>query len=156
VTLLEFLLCTAVLAAVAEWQVPASVQYVALGGVLLFAYALLDGRSATGVLALGRLAARLRHVSGQLLFRVRLAVMLNSPVLRQPEMRLAPSPAPGAEWSPFGERDSSSEPEEETPALNDACWCGSGKKYKKCHGRDLVSVRIDPSKVYAFRARSLS
>jgi len=18
---------------------------------------------------------------------------------------------------------------------NDACWCGSGKKYKKCHGR---------------------
>ena len=21
-----------------------------------------------------------------------------------------------------------------TPGRNDACWCGSGKKYKKCHG----------------------
>ena len=20
-----------------------------------------------------------------------------------------------------------------TPGRNDACWCGSGKKYKKCH-----------------------
>ncbi|MGI6034130.1 MAG: SEC-C metal-binding domain-containing protein, partial [Coriobacteriales bacterium] len=21
----------------------------------------------------------------------------------------------------------------ETPGRNDDCWCGSGKKYKKCH-----------------------
>jgi hypothetical protein len=21
------------------------------------------------------------------------------------------------------------------PGRNDPCWCGSGKKYKKCHGR---------------------
>jgi uncharacterized protein YecA (UPF0149 family) len=23
---------------------------------------------------------------------------------------------------------------EKTPGRNDPCWCGSGKKYKKCHG----------------------
>ncbi|MDH5206950.1 MAG: SEC-C metal-binding domain-containing protein, partial [Hylemonella sp.] len=22
----------------------------------------------------------------------------------------------------------------EAPGRNDLCWCGSGKKYKKCHG----------------------
>ncbi|MGH2669853.1 MAG: SEC-C metal-binding domain-containing protein, partial [bacterium] len=22
------------------------------------------------------------------------------------------------------------------PGRNDPCWCGSGKKYKKCHGRE--------------------
>lgn len=25
-------------------------------------------------------------------------------------------------------------PEQETPGRNDPCWCGSGKKYKRCHG----------------------
>ncbi|MDQ4019962.1 MAG: SEC-C metal-binding domain-containing protein [Actinomycetota bacterium] len=24
--------------------------------------------------------------------------------------------------------------EEEKRGRNDPCWCGSGKKYKKCHG----------------------
>ncbi len=24
----------------------------------------------------------------------------------------------------------------ERPGRNDACWCGSGKKYKKCHLRE--------------------
>ncbi len=24
---------------------------------------------------------------------------------------------------------------EDEPGRNDPCWCGSGKKYKKCHGR---------------------
>jgi uncharacterized protein YecA (UPF0149 family) len=23
---------------------------------------------------------------------------------------------------------------EKVPGRNDPCWCGSGKKYKKCHG----------------------
>ncbi|HLF55640.1 MAG TPA: SEC-C metal-binding domain-containing protein [Thermoanaerobaculia bacterium] len=23
---------------------------------------------------------------------------------------------------------------EKTPGRNEPCWCGSGKKYKKCHG----------------------
>jgi uncharacterized protein YecA (UPF0149 family) len=22
-----------------------------------------------------------------------------------------------------------------TPGRNDPCWCGSGKKFKKCHGK---------------------
>ena len=22
------------------------------------------------------------------------------------------------------------------PGRNDPCWCGSGKKYKKCHGKN--------------------
>jgi len=25
------------------------------------------------------------------------------------------------------------EPPSRTPGRNDQCWCGSGKKYKKCH-----------------------
>jgi preprotein translocase subunit SecA len=25
-------------------------------------------------------------------------------------------------------------PEEQKLGRNDPCWCGSGKKYKKCHG----------------------
>jgi preprotein translocase subunit SecA len=24
---------------------------------------------------------------------------------------------------------------EKTPGRNEPCWCGSGKKYKLCHGR---------------------
>ena len=23
------------------------------------------------------------------------------------------------------------------PGRNDVCWCGSGKKYKNCHGKGL-------------------
>jgi len=52
----------------------------------------------------------------------------------------APAAAPGVpQDSPFGQ---ASQPEitqqpvraEKTPGRNDPCWCGSGKKYKKCHG----------------------
>jgi hypothetical protein len=33
----------------------------------------------------------------------------------------------------------------ERPGRNDPCWCGSGKKYKKCHqDKDLASVSADP------------
>ena len=29
-----------------------------------------------------------------------------------------------------------------TPGRNDPCWCGSGKKYKKCHmAADLAAER---------------
>ncbi|GMU65828.1 MAG: protein translocase subunit SecA [Acidobacteriota bacterium] len=46
---------------------------------------------------------------------------------------------PGAPPSPFG---AASQPQvtaqpvrvEKIPGRNDPCWCGSGKKYKKCHG----------------------
>ena len=27
------------------------------------------------------------------------------------------------------------------PGRNDACWCGSGKKYKKCHAE--IDQRLD-------------
>ena len=32
--------------------------------------------------------------------------------------------------------------ESSRPGSNDPCWCGSGKKYKKCHGSDIVRVRV--------------
>ncbi|HZD06555.1 MAG TPA: SEC-C metal-binding domain-containing protein, partial [Longimicrobiales bacterium] len=34
-----------------------------------------------------------------------------------------------------GERKQKPVTAEEEPGRNDPCWCGSGKKYKKCHGR---------------------
>ena len=38
----------------------------------------------------------------------------------------------------FSPRHSSESPSQSRPALgrNDPCWCGSGKKYKKCHLSD--------------------
>lgn len=33
----------------------------------------------------------------------------------------------------------------ETPGRNDACWCGSGKKYKKCHLRSDRQGKTGPS-----------
>ena len=28
----------------------------------------------------------------------------------------------------------------EKPGRNDPCWCGSGKKYKKCHGAKQMNM----------------
>jgi len=33
--------------------------------------------------------------------------------------------------------------EHEKVGRNDPCWCGSGKKYKHCHGRSLPDTRVD-------------
>ena len=33
-----------------------------------------------------------------------------------------------------GSRSLTGDPKEKEPGRNDPCWCGSGKKYKKCHG----------------------
>ena len=30
-----------------------------------------------------------------------------------------------------------------TPGRNDECWCGSGKKYKKCHGAPGCTTPLD-------------
>ncbi|HSM15199.1 MAG TPA: preprotein translocase subunit SecA [Thermoanaerobaculia bacterium] len=52
----------------------------------------------------------------------------------------AAGPPPGQPASPFGSASTPpsapSQPVrvEKTPGRNDPCWCGSGKKYKKCHG----------------------
>jgi uncharacterized protein YecA (UPF0149 family) len=37
------------------------------------------------------------------------------------------------EDSPYDEDDEDDAPLPK-PGRNDPCWCGSGKKYKKCHG----------------------
>ncbi len=39
--------------------------------------------------------------------------------------RVAPSDGPRPGYTPSGDR----------IGRNDPCWCGSGAKYKKCHGR---------------------
>ena len=40
------------------------------------------------------------------------------------------------------------------PRPNEACWCGSGEKYKKCHrGADSVSVRAERSGTDARRIK---
>lgn len=31
-------------------------------------------------------------------------------------------------------------PSPENPGRNEVCWCGSGKKFKKCHGRSKSQV----------------
>ncbi|HEY2718577.1 MAG TPA: SEC-C metal-binding domain-containing protein, partial [Solirubrobacteraceae bacterium] len=56
----------------------------------------------------------------------------------------AAAAASGAAQGGFGEIDSEQEvmpvveqrvtDDEHTVGRNDPCWCGSGKKFKKCHG----------------------
>ena len=51
----------------------------------------------------------------------------------------APKPMSAAPESPFGavqQAPVAQQPvrADKTPGRNDPCWCGSGKKYKKCHG----------------------
>jgi len=44
------------------------------------------------------------------------------------------SPTRSAAGSPGGNSETVVTPEAEKIGRNDPCWCGSGKKYKKCHG----------------------
>lgn len=37
---------------------------------------------------------------------------------------------------------------------NDACWCGSGKKYKKCHLKKDELTRVEASHSAQVRARN--
>ncbi len=37
------------------------------------------------------------------------------------------------EWSARLLKGNEEEPVRDKPGRNDPCWCGSGKKYKKCH-----------------------
>ncbi len=38
------------------------------------------------------------------------------------------------EYTPLPEVETRHVDEREQIGRNDPCWCGSGKKYKKCHG----------------------
>ena len=40
----------------------------------------------------------------------------------------------GMEYTPLPEVETRHVDEREQIGRNDPCWCGSGKKYKKCHG----------------------
>ena len=40
-----------------------------------------------------------------------------------------------ATWNTNRSGDTSTRPPSQKPGRNDPCYCGSGKKYKKCHGR---------------------
>ena len=46
-----------------------------------------------------------------------------------------PSAAPGAQPGPEDETSEPVQVEHEKLGRNDPCWCGSGKKFKLCHGR---------------------
>jgi uncharacterized protein YecA (UPF0149 family) len=35
----------------------------------------------------------------------------------------------------YGTQEQAGSPPRPTPGRNDPCWCGSGKKFKHCHGR---------------------
>jgi hypothetical protein len=37
---------------------------------------------------------------------------------------------------------------------NDLCWCGSGKKYKRCHLRDDMHKRVEARYAAQFAARN--
>jgi preprotein translocase subunit SecA len=56
--------------------------------------------------------------------------------------RSSNSPAPAAESAPAGQASAKSAPRPLTPkdlegvGRNDLCPCGSGQKFKKCHGRE--------------------
>ncbi|HLE76922.1 MAG TPA: preprotein translocase subunit SecA [bacterium] len=72
----------------------------------------------------------------QFLFRVQ----LESPPAAQPAARVRPNGAGGAGRplrAPVAAGGPRGAPGESRKiGRNDPCWCGSGKKYKKCHGKD--------------------
>jgi hypothetical protein len=52
---------------------------------------------------------------------------------------------------------SSSSPAEAAPqnlGRNDACWCGSGMKYKKCHLREDMHKRVEARYAAQFAAQN--
>jgi len=90
---------------------------------------------------------RLEPVSEEHMERERQRRMRTAPsgmVFSAPDMSASPQMAAGGAGgalpaSPFGgvqQAPVSQQPmrAEKTPGRNDPCWCGSGKKFKKCHG----------------------
>ncbi|HZD65641.1 MAG TPA: SEC-C metal-binding domain-containing protein, partial [Acidimicrobiales bacterium] len=53
-----------------------------------------------------------------------------APLTRVPDAGLEAEEPPGADGGMGG-----APPEGEKVGRNDPCWCGSGRKYKVCHGR---------------------
>jgi preprotein translocase subunit SecA len=72
--------------------------------------------------------------------RERSAAQPSRMVFSAPQLSAPAPPAAAGGESPFGAAASAptGPPQpvrvEKTPGRNDPCWCGSGKKYKKCHG----------------------
>ena len=53
---------------------------------------------------------------------------------RWPPLRRAPAEAYAEEEEPLPVVEQRRVDETDQIGRNDPCWCGSGKKYKKCHG----------------------
>ena len=91
------------------------------------------------------------HMERQRLLRERSANRPSGMVFSAPQIDSnRPSAGPPGAGGPGGDSDSpfgaaATPPQgpqrpvrvEKTPGRNDPCWCGSGKKYKKCHGAAL-------------------
>lgn len=148
--LLQFLLCTAMLAAVAKWRVSPFIQYAALGVFLLCLRSLLGNRSREWIVSLSRLPARLRESGSRLSKRLSLDARLCLLALRLPEPVVAPSSVAGPEATPDTAPEGSIYVGQGLSELTEALRGND----ERCHDVDLVPLEVKPDKIVKFRVRS--